>query len=133
MIDLPSLIAFSVLALLLFVTLIGLVRALVQKKRLTLELIQAKIDSAVLVEQIQKLVDAQGSKAVEETDGFLRFVSESRDWAFQYIEDVQEAIEDYKKIADVIPISKDMSLQQAEQLSSAYDRLMNFLPEENLL
>lgn len=133
MIDLPSLIAFSVLALLWFVTLIGLVRTMLRNKRLTLEVIQSQVDSATLVEQIQKLADVQGSRAVEETDGFLKFVSESRDWAFQYIEDVQEAIEEYRKIADVIPISKDMSLQQAEQLSSAYDRLITFLPEENLL
>lgn len=133
MIDLPSLIAFLVLSALWFVTLIVLVRALIGKKRLTLELIQSKVDAATLVEQIQKMADAQGNKAIEETDGFLRFLSESRDWAFQYIEDVQVAIEEYRQIADVIPISKDMSLQQAEQLSGAYDRLVAFLPEENLL
>lgn len=133
MIDLPSLIAFLVLSALWFVTLIVLVRTLIRKKRLTLDLIQSQIDAATLVEQIQKMADAQGNKAIEETDGFLRFLSESRDWAFQYIEDVQVAIEEYRQIADVIPISKDMSLQQAEQLSGAYDRLVAFLPEENLL
>jgi len=104
-----------------------------RNKRLTLEAIQLKIDMSTMVDQLQKLIDLQDNKAIEETDGFMRFMSESRDWAFQYIEDVQSAIEEYRQIADVIPLSKDMTVQQAEQLSSSYDRLMNFLPEENLL
>lgn len=133
MIDLPSLIAFSIIALLWFVTLIYLVRVMFRNKRLTLEAIQLKIDMSTVVDQLQKLIDLQDNKAIEETDGFMRFMSESRDWAFQYIEDVQSAIEEYRQIADVIPLSRDMTVQQAEQLSSSYDRLMSFLPEENLL
>lgn len=133
MIDLPSLIAFIIISALWFSTTILLVSALIRKKRLTLQLIQQKVDSFVLAEHLQKLIDEQGVKSIEETEGFLKFLSESRDAAFKYIEDVQEAIEDYRQIADVIPLSKDMSLQQAERLSSTYDRLMGFLPEENLL
>lgn len=83
--------------------------------------------------EFSSLLDKQQLKPIEETEGFLKFVSESRDWAFTYIEDVQSAIEEYRLIADIIPISKEMSIQQAEQLSAAYDRLMSFLPEENLL
>ena len=91
------------------------------------------LDKAVLMVEFANLLDKQQAKPIEETEGFLKFVSESRDWAFQYIEDVQNSIEEYRKIADVIPLSKDMSVQQAEQLSAAYDRLMSFLPEDNLL
>lgn len=91
------------------------------------------LDKAVLMVEFSNLLDKQQVKPVEETEGFLRFVSESRDWAFQYIEDVQSSIEEYRQIADVVPLSKDMSVQQAEQLSAAYDRLMSFLPEDNLL
>lgn len=91
------------------------------------------LDKAVLMLEFSSLLDKQQLKPIEETEGFLKFVSESRDWAFTYIEDVQSAIEEYRLIADIIPISKEMSIQQAEQLSAAYDRLMSFLPEENLL
>jgi hypothetical protein len=133
MIDLPSLIIFIIISALWFGTTILLVSTLIRKKRLTLQLIQQKVDSFVLAEHLQKLIDEQGVKSIEETEGFLKFLSESRDAAFKYIEDVQEAIENYRQIADVIPLSKDMSLQQAERLSSTYDRLIGFLPEENLL
>jgi hypothetical protein len=91
------------------------------------------LDKAVLMVEFSNLLDKQQTKPLEETEGFLKFVSESRDWAFQYIEDVQAAIEEYRVIADVIPISKDMSVEQAEKLSATYDRLMTFLPDENLL
>lgn len=91
------------------------------------------LDKAILMVEFSNLLDKQQVKPIEETEGFLKFVSESRDWAFTYIEDVQDAIEEYRKIADVVPLSKDMSVQQAEQLSATYDRLMSFLPEDNLL
>lgn len=133
MIDLPSLIIFLVLAGLWLLTTIFLVSTLIRKKRLMTALVQQKVDSIILAEHLQKLTDAQDVKSVEETEGFLRFLSESREAAFKYIEDVQEAIEEYRQVADVIPLSKDMSLQQAEKLSATYDRLVGFLPEENLL
>jgi hypothetical protein len=82
---------------------------------------------------LEKLEEAKGLKSIEQTEGFMKFISESRDWAFTYIEEVQAALEEYRKIADVIPISKDMTVQQAEELSKAYDAIMSFLPEENLL
>lgn len=91
------------------------------------------LDKAVLMIEFSNLLDKQQAKPLEETEGFIKFVSESRDWAFTYIEDVQDAIEEYRKIADIVPLSKDMSVQQAEQLSATYDRLMSFLPEDNLL
>lgn len=91
------------------------------------------LDKAVLMIEFSNLLNNQQPKSVEETEGFLKFISESRDWAFTYIENVQDAIEEYRKVADIVPLSKDMSVQQAEQLSATYDRLMSFLPEDNLL
>jgi hypothetical protein len=46
---------------------------------------------------------------------------------------VQEAIEEYRSIADVVPLSHDMTVDQAEKLSKAYDNLMDFLPKEDLI
>ena len=38
------------------------------------------------------LLDQRDSAHVEKTEGFLNFVTQSRDWAFDYIEDVQRVI-----------------------------------------
>ena len=41
-----------------------------------------------LAEELKKKEDV----SIEKTDGFLKFISESRDLAFQYIEEMQEAL-----------------------------------------
>jgi hypothetical protein len=93
---------------------------------------QMTIDAGIISVEFQKLLSEKQSGPLEETQGFVKFISDSRDWAFTYIEDVQTAIEDYRKIADVVPISKDMTIEQAEQLSKAYDKLVDFLPTEEV-
>ncbi len=102
-------------------------------RKVTRTSVQSQIDNFILLTELDKMVQEKENKSVEQSDGFLKFVSESRDWAFEYIEEVQQAIEEYRKIADVIPISKDITVEQAEKLSAAYDKIVSFLPEENLL
>jgi hypothetical protein len=50
-------------------------------------------------------------------------VSDSRDWAFTYIEDVQQAIQAY----DVA-----LSTDDAVVINIAYKKLISFLPDEGL-
>lgn len=121
LISLTSLFAIATVALLVYAA----------KKESQLR--SSNIDKAIIMGELAKILDKESSKSVEETEGFLKFVSESRDWAFQYIEDVQSAIEEYRKVADVAPVSKEITVAQAEELSAAYDKLISFLPEENLL
>lgn len=56
-----------------------------------------------------------------ESEGFIKFLSESRDWAFTYIEDVQKAIEDLRLA---------MQTEDAEAISAKYNELISFLPEK---
>jgi hypothetical protein len=133
MIDVFGLIAISIYLVILAALSVSLISQLVKVKKLKVELIQSNLDFLSVVEQLTKISDQKEEKTIEQTDGFIRFVSESRDWAFQYIEDVQQAINAYREVADVVPLSKDMTVEQAEKLSKAYDDLINFLPEDNLL
>ena len=59
------------------------------------------------------------SKKLKETDGFVKFVSESRNWAFQYIEDVQNTI---------VVIKNDWDNNKVEE---SIEKLFDFLPENN--
>ena len=102
-------------------------------KRLRRDVAQLTLDKITLYSQLDQMSVGNQNKSLEQTDGFVKFISESREWAFVYIENVQEALEEYRQIADVVPISKDMTVEQAEKLSEAYDKIMSFLPEENLL
>lgn len=59
--------------------------------------------------------------APSETEAFIKFLSESRQWAFDYIEDVQKVITEL-----------DLSLEEGneQKIVEAYQKLRIFLPEE---
>jgi len=78
---------------------------------------QLVIDKGVLTEKIDKL-ELQNSK--EANDGFVKFLSQSRDAAFRYIEDVQVSIQNY---VDVIDTGTE------EEIKLARMELFSHLPE----
>jgi alpha-L-fucosidase len=85
----------------------------------------------------------QSPITVEEQDihkeNFIKFLSDSRDWAFEYIEDVQEQLEnfvrdiepeimyfdEYGVVGDAYPHYHSM-----KKISAAYKNLKKLLPEE---
>ena len=72
-------------------------------------------------------------------ENFIKFLSDSRDWAFEYIEDVQKQLEDfirdiepeimyfdeYGVVGDAYPHYHSM-----KKISAAYKDLKKLLPEE---
>jgi hypothetical protein len=72
-------------------------------------------------------------------ENFIKFLSDSRDWAFEYIEDVQKQLEEFIKdiepeimyfdeygvVGDAYPHYHSM-----KKISSAYKDLKKLLPEE---
>jgi hypothetical protein len=74
---------------------------------------------------------------VEQSEGFLNFISQSRDWAFEYIEDVQEAIAEFgKKIGPEIKYLRNYAsvlgltaTKGIEKISEAYEQLLKVMPE----
>lgn len=51
----------------------------------------------MLGQTIEELQKQLSSKELSETDGFIKFISQSRDWAFEYIEEVQKALVEFDK------------------------------------
>lgn len=73
-------------------------------------------------------------------ENFIKFLSDSRDWAFTYIEDVQKGL--VKFVEEVDPtinyFNEFSSLQEGnplnggmKKISSAYEDLKKFLPNES--
>lgn len=97
---------------------------------------------AALLEQGVKQALEKTPPAIENSEGFLRFISESRDWAFQYIEEFQAGLKDFvasiepeinyfKEYGDVISMSPNYySLQK---IVKEYDKLKELLPKEDQL
>ena len=72
-------------------------------------------------------------------EDFLKFVSDSRDWAYTYIEDVQESLN--KFISDVEPeivffdqygdlMSAEPNYNSMKKISASVKELKKFLPED---
>lgn len=91
---------------------------------------QLTLDRMEILAKLGEMSMKQQEGAIEQTDGFMKFMTESRSWAFDYIEDVQDALEAYDKAVNGLPVPRDISVEQAAQISNAYETLMSFLPKE---
>jgi len=91
--------------------------------------------AALLEQGVKKALD--NAPAIENSEGFLRFVSESRDWAFQYIEEVQTVLQDFaediepeiayfKEYGDITSMSPNY--YSMKKIAAAYDKLKEVLP-----
>lgn len=74
-------------------------------------------------------------------ENFIKFLSDSRDWAYQYIEDVQAGLQkftdDIKPEIDYFNSYGDFTSMQPnyyslKKISEAYDELLKLLPKEEV-
>jgi hypothetical protein len=111
----------------------------------SLYLVQIKKNRAILANTINLLIMQQSMNEENKTDeeksneAFLKFVSESRDWAYQYIDSVQESLN--KFITDIEPEiayfdeygvvgSAYPHYHSMKKISGAYKELKKLLPED---
>jgi hypothetical protein len=112
---------------------------------LSLYVMQVKKNRAILANTLNLLLMQQSMNDENKTDqeksneAFLKFISDSRDWAYQYIDDVQEGIN--KFINDVEPEiayfdeygvvgSAFPHYHSMKKISGAYKELKTLLPED---
>jgi hypothetical protein len=130
------------LTFILFITifiylLIANVKIRLKNKTLALTLLQERIDKNIIIDKITK--DLEKSKPIEQTDAFLKFISESRDLAFSYIEDAQTGINkfvkgvqpeieyfnNFKTISEGQPLHESMLI-----IAKEYEDLKKLLPAD---
>lgn len=87
----------------------------IKRARLQDLYIKTMLEKYTLGKTLEKARLENDSKKLEKDNGFIKFISESRDWAFNYIEEVQDAIKNYS-------VKKD---------DESYNKLINFLPKED--
>jgi hypothetical protein len=103
----------------------------------TLELITAHMDKTITANKLSEINNKTDMD--KSSEDFLNFISESRDWAFQYIENVQEKVN--KFISDVEPeiayfdeygvaISTYPHYHSMKKISGAYKELKTILPDD---
>jgi hypothetical protein len=106
---------------------------------------QVKKNRVILANTLNLLLMQQSMSEETKTDqeqsneAFLKFVSDSRDWAYQYIDDVQESLN--KFITDIEPeiayfdeygvaSSAYPHYHSMKKISGAYKELKKMIPED---
>jgi hypothetical protein len=112
---------------------------------LSLYVLQKKANKTLITKTLETLLMQQLSRNTSKTEkeyadeAFLKFVSDSRDWAYQYIDEAQEGIN--KFITDVeseiayfdeygIASSAYPHYYSMKKISGAYKELKKLLPED---
>ncbi len=83
--------------------------------------------------------EEKNNKNEDSSEAFLKFISDSRDWAYQYIDDVQEGLN--KFVTDIEPEiayfdeygivgSAFPHYHSMKKISEAYKELKKLLPED---
>ncbi len=97
-------------------------RQWLNKRKLMSIITQLTADNILLKSEIQRLSELSGSFPHEETEGFIKFLSQSRDWAFTYIEDVQKAMQELF-VALMGAEEEQIKKQQQDWLSSCRKKI----------
>jgi hypothetical protein len=133
-----DLIALSILTLMIAFLLITNFKTRSSNKRLSISVLQLTLDKSSLLKHIEKISEESQSNNIEQTEGFLKFVSQSRDWAFDYIEEVQAGLINFsnKVDVDIKYILKygtliEHPLQESiNRIAEAYTELEKLLPQD---
>lgn len=122
-----ALIVFTVLAILHIRTRIVLSKAIAM-------IVELGVDKEMLLKKVSDLLDEKTSKELEKSDDFLKFVSQSRDWAFEYIENAQSTIGVFVNNVDEVinsvnsKSSKADYMKALDTISKAYKEVKELLP-----
>ena len=105
------------------------------------EKLQLAIDRNVFRDEYLNTLRTLESMKLEKSDDFVKFLSDSRDWAFEYIEQTQAALAEFEKV--IVPIIKwsetygtavnnnTTHAEKLREISKAYEDLKVILPENN--
>jgi len=112
---------------------------------LSMYLLQLKKNRAILANTLRLLIMQESANAENKTDkektdeAFLKFISDSRDWAYTYIEEVQASLN--KFITDIEPEinyfreygdvgSMAPNYHSMKKITKSYEELKKILPED---
>lgn len=131
-------IIYIVLSLVIFALLYVVLISRHNIKKLLSHYVQSEMDKHAIMQKLNEVSEELNRMELEKSDGFVRFLSESRDWAFKYIEEVQTALAEFDK--DVTPefqwfnkfgliLGETAHTDVLKRISEAYDKLKLVLPE----
>ena len=130
--DWVNLLAYIAYSLILVSLSIVAIRLYVKNTKLSAEVMQLLADKLLLIQKIGELSAADDSLVIEQTEGFVRFLTDSRQWAFDYIETVQEASDNFQEVLDRMVFEDFLGPEQIEELRIAYQKFATAMPSNDV-
>lgn len=121
-----DLVVFIIYIIVLFLVVVDNFRVRIKNTKLNSEVERHILEYMVIANKLQELKQERSEKNIEQTEGFLKFVSQSRDWAFAYIETAQAAIEELKMVASKAKLGKEH-----DELKKAIAEVIRNLPDDH--
>jgi hypothetical protein len=99
-----------------------------KNKNLSMILLQSYVEQ----EQLQAAIrDIQDVSQVDTTDGFVKFLSQSREWAYDYIDNVQSELEKFDNEMSKELKKTYLTSDEIIRISEAYDNLKQSVLPKN--
>lgn len=92
-----------------------------KNKKLQESAINIALEKYAISKKLQSVLAENEAKRLEKDDGFVKFLSQSRDQAFEYIENVQACIK-----------TLEGSKRGTKEFNDTYKKLLTFLPDKSL-
>jgi hypothetical protein len=89
-------------------------------------LVQALSDKLLLLDQLS--TELTKSAFGDTNDSFVKFLTDSRGSAFEYIENAQQVILEFIVAADKMPVSRSAPKDMVKAYKEAYSKLIDLLP-----
>ena len=121
---------------LVFITLLSIstIKTKIKNVELLEKFLESSIEKALIAEKLESEFLKNSKNASSDEQGFVNFLSQSRDWAFEYIESVQEKIKDFE--SEVLPIINSLEKESIEdfklstiKMAESSKKLIKLLPE----
>lgn len=101
--------------------------------------LQSEVNKNIIMSEYSLLLQEVENRKLEKSDDFVKFLSDSREMAFTYIEDVQVKIAEFDKLLQEMAewnrtygtvAGNVPHAEKIEQISLAYDSIRELLPEK---
>lgn len=99
-----------------------------ESDELALNLLQTHIKN---LENQKALEEISNLGPIDSNDGFVRFLSQSREWAYEYIDNVQGSFKEFDAEISYQLLKESLNAEDIEKLSMAYSALKQSIMPEN--
>lgn len=98
------------------------------------DMLQVLIDKMEILKTLEKELEKNSLATKSTNEEFIKFLSQSRDWAFSYIEDAQEKLLRFDSVMQSVSKTYDGKVRSSkpalDQVLEAYKEIETLLPED---